>query len=181
MTPHSTQHSRVFLVILVVCLCIPAVCAAEESETFRTAGALYTKSVDLAEAKNYSGALAAADAALAYNESSLTAIIQAHRSGLLVTLERNDEAIAAADAAIAIPGNLTVAHSVAYFNKGNALLNLGRTAEARQAFDKAHELDTSLVSPLSPAPTKSPVSPGTVPAAAACGAALFLWQKKILV
>ena len=173
-----TTSFRMFLVILVVCLCIQTVSAADEADAFREAGALYTKSVDLAEAKNYSGALAAADAALAYNESSLRAIIQAHRSGLLVALERYDEAVAAADAAIAVPGNLTVAHSVAYFNKGNALLNLGKTAEAQQAYEKAHELDNSLISPLAPTPTKSPVFPGTVLAAGTSGAALFLWRKK---
>ena len=172
----KTLPLTIFLA-LVLCLGLPAVSAADETETFREAGALYTASVDLANAGNYSGALAAADAALAYNESSLTAIIQAHRSGLLVTLERYDEAVAAADAAIAVPGNLTVAHSVAYFNKGNALLRLGRTAAARDAYENAHKLDSSLVIPLTPTPTKSPVSAGTI-AAGVCGATLFLCRKK---
>jgi len=166
--------------ILIACLCVSFASAANTTDTFNTAGALYTKSVDLAEAGNYTEALAAADAALSYNETSLTALIQAQRSGLLVELGRYTEAVEAADAAIAVQGNLTVAHSVAYFNKGNALLRLGKTSEAREAYAKAHELDSSLVSPVPPTttPATSPLSaPGAI-VAGACGALLFLRLKK---
>ena len=166
------------LAALLLCMGAPLSSAADPSDAFTTAGGLYTKSVDLAGAGNYSGALATADAALAYNETALTAVIQAHRSGLLVQLKRYDEAIAAADAAIAVPGNLTVAHSVAYYNKGNALVTLGRTDEARVAFDRAHELDSSLVSPLTPIPTRSSLSACTILAAGLCGAALIIRQKR---
>lgn len=167
-------------IILIICLCAPFAAAADTADPMNAAGALYTRSVDLAEAGNYTGALAAADAALAYNQSSLTAIIQAHRSGLLVELKRYNEAIAAADVAIAVPGNLTIAHSVAYFNKGNALLSLGKTAQAREAYAKAHELDSSLTSPIPLATTtaKSPLSCTIVIAAGVCGAFLFLRLKK---
>jgi len=43
--------------------------------------------------------------------------------------------------------NLTTVFSIAYFNKGNALKNLGRIDEANAAYAKAHELDNSLVPP----------------------------------
>ena len=93
-------------------------------------------------------ALKASDEALALNTPQLTNLIQANRAGLLVMLGRNSEAITAADAALTSQQNLTGTFSVAYFNKGNALRNLGRTDEAKVAYTKAHELDPTLVSPI---------------------------------
>jgi tetratricopeptide (TPR) repeat protein len=79
----------------------------------------------LVGAGKYQEALKVADEALALNVSSLVPLIQANRAGILVMLGRNQEAIIAADVALASGGNLTTTHSIAYFNKGNALKNLG--------------------------------------------------------
>jgi tetratricopeptide (TPR) repeat protein len=62
-------------------------------------------------------------------------------------LHRDDEAITAADAALAIEGNLTTVHSIAWYNKGNALRALGRIAEAQDAYNHANALDNTLVPP----------------------------------
>jgi len=120
----------------------------DEGAKFQKAGALYTKSVDLANDGQYQQALDTADQALALNVTSLTPLIQANRAGILVMLGDNMEAIAASDASIAAAGNLTNTTSVAYFNKGNALKNLGRYDEARLAYNNATALDPTLVSPL---------------------------------
>jgi tetratricopeptide (TPR) repeat protein len=117
------------------------------SDPFTTAGALYSQSVDLANAGNYDAALKAADQALAMNVTSLMPLIQTNRAGILVMMGKNDEAIAAADAALGAEGNLTTTHSVAYYNKGNALRALGKTAEADAAYANATALDPSLVHP----------------------------------
>jgi len=113
----------------------------------QSAHALYTQSVDLAEAGNYEQALATADKALVLNESSYTALIQTNRAGILVMLGKYEEANAAADAALAIEGNLTTTHSIAWSNKGDALTALGRTAEAEAAYANATALDPSLKHP----------------------------------
>ncbi len=63
-------------------------------------------------------------------------------------LGRNREAISAADVALSSKENLTTVFSVAYFNKGNALKNLGQTDEAKAAYAKAQELDNSLIPPI---------------------------------
>jgi len=179
-----TGWKKAVLAVLLLFICLPAAFAANDTaasggtpDAFQAAGALYTKSVDLAEAGNYTGALQVADQALAYNQSSLTALIQAHRSGVLVALKRYDEAVTAADAAIAVQGNLTVAHSVAYYNKGNALFAEGKTALAQAAFEKAHELDSSLPVPAgltsAPEPTKSPLPPVLALVAGISGLLLF--------
>jgi tetratricopeptide (TPR) repeat protein len=133
--------------ILVVLLMILPALAAEASEPVQTAGALYSQSVDLANGGKYKEALDASDQALAMNVTSLTGLIQSNRAGILVMLKRNQEAITAADAAIAVEGNLTSVHSIAWFNKGNALRALGRTAEAKDAYAKAYALDNTLVPP----------------------------------
>jgi tetratricopeptide (TPR) repeat protein len=116
--------------------------------TFDNAGSLYSKSVDLANEGKYKEALEAADKALAQNVTSLIPIIQANRAGILVALGRNNEAVTAADFALASHDNLTTTFSIAYFNKGNALYNLGRIEEAKAAYAQAHKLDPTLVSPL---------------------------------
>jgi tetratricopeptide (TPR) repeat protein len=121
--------------------------ATTSSDPFTTAGRLYSDSVDLANAGKYTQALQAADYALAQNVSSLMPVIQANRAGILVMLGRNEEAIAAADAAINTPGNLTTTWSIAWFNKGNALRALGKTADAQAAYAEATKLDPTLVNP----------------------------------
>jgi tetratricopeptide (TPR) repeat protein len=63
-------------------------------------------------------------------------------------LGRNREAITAADVALSSNENLTTVFSVAYFNKGNALKNLGQIDEAKAAYAKAQELDKSLIPPI---------------------------------
>lgn len=108
-----------------------------------TVGTLYNESVDLAYAGEYQEALDKADAALALNESSWTALLQSNRAGILVELGRNDEAIAAADAAIAVQGNLTTSHAIAWYNKAHALQGLNRSVEAQEAFTNASALDPS--------------------------------------
>lgn len=116
-------------------------------DSFKNAGALYTQSVDLANEGKYQDALDAADKALALNESSMAGLIQSNRAGILVMLHRYDEAIAASDAAISIEGNLTSVHSIAWYNKGNALRALGRIPDAQNAYDHAYALDNTLVPP----------------------------------
>jgi tetratricopeptide (TPR) repeat protein len=161
------------LIGFLICLCFSlSVMAADPSEQFNAAGALYSKSVDLANAGNYSGALELSDQALAMNVTSLIPLIQANRAGVLVMLGRFNEANAAADVALNSDENLTSVHSIAWFNKGNALRSLGRLEEAKVAFAKAFELDNTLTPPdLSQAtiipttPAKSPVGWITAPIA----------------
>jgi tetratricopeptide (TPR) repeat protein len=163
---------RVLLVFL-VCFCFSfPVMAANYSDQFNATEALYSKSVDLADAGNYSGALELSDQALAMNVTSLIPAIQANRAGILVMLGRFNEANTAADAALNVKENLTTVHSVAWFNKGNALRSLGRLDEAKTAYAQAYALDKSLVPPdLSQAtiipttPAKSPVGWITAPVA----------------
>lgn len=170
---------KFLLVILICSVLIAPVPAADSSDQVNSAGALYSKSVDLANAGNYSAALEASDEALALNVTSLVPLIQANRAGILVMLGRFEEANTAADAALAVEGNLTAVHSVAWYNKGNALRSLGRCDEAKTAYAQAATLDPALVSPdltsctgsPSPSPSRSPVSPSTVLLALAC---LFL-------
>jgi tetratricopeptide (TPR) repeat protein len=160
------------LLFIMLILVLPAL-AADSTEPINSAGALYTKSVDLANEGKYQEALDAADTALAMNVTSLTGLIQSNRAGILVMLNRNNEAITAADAALAVEGNLTAVHSIAWYNKGNALRALGRISEAKTAYDNAHSLDNTLIPPdlsgdipVSPT-TKSPLS--ILPVLAALG------------
>ncbi len=160
------DFGKFLMVIFIISGLILPVMAADSSDQVNSAGALYSKSVDLANAGNYSEALEVSDEALALNITSLVPLIQANRAGILVMLGRFNEANTAADAALAVEGNLTSVHSVAWFNKGNALKSLGRCNEAKIAYEHAVALDPTLVppdlascsvSPL-PAPTKSPSS-----------------------
>ena len=121
--------------------------AAETSTELQSAGALYDKSVDLANAGKYNEALLAADQALALNVSSLMPVIQANRAGILTVMGRYNEALVAADAALASEGNLTTTHSIAWYNKGDALRHLGRADEAKTAFAQAQALDPTLLPP----------------------------------
>ncbi len=68
----------------------------ESRKKFNEAGALYSKSVDLANEGKYEEALKAANDALALNVTSLEPLIQSNRAGILVMLGRNREAITAA-------------------------------------------------------------------------------------
>jgi tetratricopeptide (TPR) repeat protein len=159
------------LLVIAHLLVLPAL-AADSSDSINSAGTLYSQSVDLANAGNYQQALSAADKALAMNVTSLTGLIQSNRAGILVMLNRNDEAISAADAALSVEGNLTTVHSIAWYNKGNALRALGRTDEARTAYAKAAELDPTLVAPALPPGTLSPqTTTVTVPGQSASPAA----------
>jgi len=133
--------------ILVVALCLTTPALGDDAGQMNSAGTLYSKSVDLANAGNYHDALEAADQALALNVTSTIPLIQANRAGILTMLGRYEEAIAAADVAIADTGNIPTTKSIAWFNKGNALKSLGRISEARVAYDAAHTLDSSLPIP----------------------------------
>ena len=133
--------------------------ALDPSDQFNAARDLYSKSVDLATAGNYSGALELSDQALAMNVTSLIPIIQANRAGVMVMLGRFNEANAAADVALNAEGNLTSVHSIAWFNKGNALRSLGRLEEAKTAYAKAYALDKSLVPPDVSQATVIPTTP----------------------
>ncbi len=126
----------------------PVPLPSSSAEDFQKANALYSQSVDLANAGNYGKALQTADDALALNVSSLVPVIQSNRAGILVMLGRNTEAITAADVALSSKDNLTAVFSVAYFNKGNALKNLGRLDEAKVAYANAYKLDNTLVPPI---------------------------------
>jgi tetratricopeptide (TPR) repeat protein len=75
-------------------------------------------------------------------------------------LHRYEEAITAADEAIAVEGNLTSVHSIAWYNKGNALRAQGKNGQAKDAYDKAYALDSALVPPdMSADVTNIPVTP----------------------
>jgi tetratricopeptide (TPR) repeat protein len=154
------------LAILIVSGFVLPVMALDPSDQLNSAGTLYSQSVDLAEAGKYEEALQVSDQALALNVTSMVSLIQANRAGILVMLGRFEEANAAADVSLAREGNLTTAHSIAWYNKGNALRYLGRIEEAKTAFARAAELDPILTPPdLTSVPpalirttTKSPVS-----------------------
>ncbi|MFA5347307.1 MAG: tetratricopeptide repeat protein [Methanoregula sp.] len=155
-----------FMVILIGFSLILPVTAADTTDQQNSAGAFYSKSVDLANAGKYSEALEASDKALALNVTSLVPLIQANRAGILVMLGRFEEANTAADAALSIEGNLTSVHSVAWFNKGNALRSLGRCNEATTAYDRAAVLDPTLVPPdLTSCPVPSLTAPAKSPPA----------------
>jgi tetratricopeptide (TPR) repeat protein len=136
-----------FASLCILLLMSVPVMAAESDNPLNSAGALYSKSVDLANEGKYREALQAADQALALNVTSLIPVIQSNRAGILVMLNRNQDAITAADAALAVEGNLTTVHSIAWYNKGNALRALGMTAEAKNAYAKAYALDNTLDPP----------------------------------
>lgn len=163
-------HTLTTAILITVALLAP-LAVAVSSEPENSAGALYTKSVDLANEGKYQEALDAADQALAMNVTSLAGLIQSNRAGILVMQHRYDEAIAAADAALAVDGNLTTVHSIAWYNKGNALRAQGRIAEARDAYSHAYALDNTLVPPDMSADIpvtatpKSPLVAGLVPVA----------------
>lgn len=154
-------HRYILLLFVCTLICTCAVPVSAADNPLGTAGELYSQSVDLANEGKYEQALRAADQALALNATSLNHLIQANRAGILNMLGRYDEAVVAADAALAVEGNLTITHAIAWYNKGDALRNLGRTDEARAAFERAQELDSTLIPPpdLTPTRAKSPAPP----------------------
>lgn len=164
---------HIFACVIILVLVPGVVNAAEPNTDLQSAGALYSKSVDLANEGKYTEALQASDQALALNVSSLMPVIQANRAGILTVMGRFDEALIAADAALASDGNLTTTHSIAWYNKGDALRHLGRVDEAKTAFARAQALDPTLLPPkdmtdlVTPVPTtvKSPL-PGSLAAGA---------------
>ena len=83
--------------------------------SFTSAGALYTKSVDLANAGNYNDALVASDEALAQNISAPHTPDPVKPRRDPVELGRYNDAIVAADVAINTPGNLTTLRSIAWY------------------------------------------------------------------
>ncbi|MGB7788546.1 tetratricopeptide repeat protein [Methanoregula sp.] len=152
----SRKYLLIFILIAIIAVAAvflaltrqaPSPAPSGTNSSFQSAGALYSKSVDLANEGKYQDALGAADQALALNVSSLTPLIQANRAGILVMLGDNAGAIAAADVAISAEGNLTTTRSIAWFNKGNALRNLGMIDEARAAYANATALDPTLQPP----------------------------------
>lgn len=146
----------------VLLLSIIAIAAAADSDDIaNSAGALYSSSVDLANEGKYQAALDAADQALALNVPALTGLIQSNRAGILVMLNRYDEAITAADAALAVEGNLTTVHSIAWYNRGNALKALGRLEEAKESYARAYALDSTLVPPVIIMDTPARITPST--------------------
>lgn len=159
-------RSYILIFVLIFCLAVP-VFAEDDSGQLNTAEILYSKSVDLANAGNYRDALEAADQALALNVTPTASTIprlQANRAGILVMLGRYEEAIAAADVAIAYTGNIPTTKSIAWYNKGDALRHLGRISEAREAYETAHNLDSSLPVPdMTYTVTISETATATVP------------------
>ena len=149
--------------VLVMLFVSGLVNAAETPTGLQSAGALYDKSVDLANAGKYNEALLAADQALALNVSSLMPVIQANRAGILTVMGRYNDALVAADAALASEGNLTTTHSIAWYNKGDALRHLGRTDEAKTAFARAQALDPTLLPPKDLPVVVNPVTTMVIP------------------
>jgi len=165
------KFDRIPTAILITVVLLAPLAVAVSTQPENSAGALYSKSVDLANEGKYQEALDAADQALAMNVTSLAGLIQSNRAGILVMQHRYIEAIAAADAALTVEGNLTTVHSVAWYNKGNALRAQGRIAEAQDAYSRAYALDNTLVPPDMSADIpvintpKSPLLAGLVPVA----------------
>lgn len=152
-------HVILITVLVLAVMGVPA-SAADITESLNTAGALYSRSVDLANEGKYQQALDAADQALALDDPSMSGLIQSNRAGILVMLHRYDEAVTAADAAISVEGNLTAVHSIAWYNKGNALRAQGKIVLAKDSYDRAYALDNTLVPPdMSADGTNVTVSP----------------------
>jgi tetratricopeptide (TPR) repeat protein len=173
------MNFRLVTACVIILLLVPGlVNAAESSAEIQSAGMLYTQSVDLANEGKYTEALQAADQALALNVSSLMPVIQANRAGILTVTGRYDEALTAADAALAAEGNLTTTHSIAWYNKGDALRHLGRFEEANAAFARAQALDPTLLPPKDLTPLTTPVPTTTkspLPLSVAAGALALVY------
>jgi len=153
------MNFRFVTACVIVLLLVPGIVnAADAPAELQSAGALYSKSVDLANEGNYKEALQVADQALALNDSSFMPHIQANRAGILTVLGRYDEAITAADAALASKSNLTIVNSTAWYNKFDALRHLGRVDEANAAFARAQALDPTILPPTDMTAFVTPVA-----------------------
>jgi tetratricopeptide (TPR) repeat protein len=177
-----SMHPRTGLILVIMSLMLisPAL-SAETTSMDDNPWYWYNQAVDLANAGQFSDALAANEKALSLNESMPLA--WANEAGILVQLGRYDEAIVAADRVVSVNStDLPNAYAAAYYSKGDALRALGRMSEAADSYARAYRLDSSLVPPVmvagyttepaTPAPTKSPLHPviiiGSVLAALAC-------------
>lgn len=106
----------------------------------------YNQAVDLANEGKFSEALIANEHALSLNES--IPLAWANQAGILVQLHRYDEAVAAADRVLSVNStDLPNTYAAAYYSKGDALRALGKTSEARDMYEKAYALDSTLVPP----------------------------------
>jgi tetratricopeptide (TPR) repeat protein len=150
------------------------VTAANETDQANNAWYWYNKAVDLAYEGKFADAYDANEKALSLNASMPVAL--ANKAGILVQLKRYDEAISVADTLIAANAtDLPNTYAAAYYSKGDALRALGRTAEAKEAYDRAYALDNTLVPPdmsrtvpVSTKATRAPVS--LIPVLSALGA-----------
>jgi tetratricopeptide (TPR) repeat protein len=160
--------------VLVIIAMIPAV-TADEANQSDNAWYWYNQAVDLANAGNFSGALAANEKALAINQEFPLA--WANQAGILVQLGRYDDAVHAADNVLNFNSTeqpMVNAYAAAYYSKGDALLGLGNVSGAQDCYARAHELDPTLPVPDLSADevilpkattTRSPLPPVIIPAA----------------
>lgn len=152
-----------FIAFLIATLLVMPALGAEDVNQTTNPYYWYNKAVDLAYEGKFSEALDANDQALAIESDMPLAL--ANKAGILVQLKHYDEAILVADKVMALnQTELPNTIAAASYSKGDALAALGRTDEAKDAYDKAYSLDSTLVPPvLTPdvpvtATTKAPMS-----------------------
>jgi tetratricopeptide (TPR) repeat protein len=142
------MHIRsIVLTLIVALMLVLPVLAANDTNQTDNGWYWYNKAVDLANAGQFSDALQANEKALAISQNFPLA--WANEAGILVQLGRYNDAINASD--IVISANISTQFpnttAAAYYSKGDALRALGRTGEAKTAYDNAHSLDNTLVPP----------------------------------
>ncbi|HEX5282372.1 MAG TPA: tetratricopeptide repeat protein [Micropepsaceae bacterium] len=106
------------------------------------AAAAYLEGCRLIREQNFSAALARFDEAVALAPEFIEALT--NRGGVLMALNRPDEAIRSLDLALALNPNMPEAWN----NRGNALSVLGRHDEAVQSFDRVLALRPQLIEAL---------------------------------
>jgi len=94
------NFKKFLLVILIVSALFLPVIAADETDQINNSWYWYTTAVDLANEGKYPEALEANERALDINES--IPLAEANKTGILVQLGNYDEAVIAADKALAI-------------------------------------------------------------------------------
>jgi tetratricopeptide (TPR) repeat protein len=171
-------RSMVLTLAVTLMLVLP-VCAADDTNQTDNGWYWYNKAVDLANAGQFSDALQANEKALAISQNFPLA--WANEAGILVQLGRYDDAINASD--IVISANISTQFpnttAAAYYSRGDALRALGRTTEAKTAYDNAYSLDNTLVPPVLggdipvSSTKKSPLS--VVPVLAALGTVICVF------
>lgn len=172
------------IALLIALLLVTPVPGAEDLNQTGNPYYWYNTAVDLAYEGKFTQAMEANDRALALEENMPLAL--ANKAGILVQLQRYDEAILVADNVLALnETELPNTIAAASYSKGDALAALGRTAEAKDAYEKAYSLDDTLVPPAlnidTPAvpTTKAPLSLLTVTAALGSAAGVVaIMQKK---